>query len=211
MTAAGPEAHLEPQLVGGHLIQPQHVPCPPEALKLVKDLRYAAAINHPILRADRAGWVWDTTAYCGNALHMATGGDLLSEREALKAVWAPVNGQKNKEVMEEANQLLAWARVNKCPWNHGTAHSVKEVIIPHGVESIDGGFEGCEVLSEVDIPKTVKVIDNRSFASCLALTKVHIPGSVEHIGPSAFSGCGLCEMSFRNSQFEGTVMDNSAN
>lgn len=63
----------------------------------------------------------------------------------------------------------------------------------------ESGFRGCEKLSSVDIPNSVKTIGSCAFAQCSNLTSVTIPTSVTHIGYCAFGATGLKEISIPNS------------
>jgi len=89
------------------------------------------------------------------------------------------------------------------------AKSVTEAIIPEKIISdstefpvtkiADNAFNGCEVLSSVIIPRSVKEIGKQAFSGCSSLTKVIIPDSVLKIGEHAFSFCNnlilYCEAS----------------
>lgn len=62
--------------------------------------------------------------------------------------------------------------------------------IADGVTEIGAGaFEGCESITSIGIPATVKDIDERAFAYCLSLDNITIPSGVTEIDPSTFEGC----------------------
>ena len=65
--------------------------------------------------------------------------------------------------------------------------TIKTVIICNGIETIDG-FENCNSMTDVQIPKSAKTISARCFAKC-GLTRVTIPNGVTSIGSEAFSYC----------------------
>ena len=66
--------------------------------------------------------------------------------------------------------------------------SVKEIVIPEGVKSIDEmAFYGCWKLESLTLPSTLKTIGNNAFES-LGLSEIVIPEGVESIGDCAFSG-----------------------
>ncbi len=69
------------------------------------------------------------------------------------------------------------------------------------VISIGGyAFEGCEDLTSVTIPNTVKSIEQSAFSGCEGLTSITIPNSVTSIGSSVFTGCsGLISITIPNS------------
>lgn len=53
----------------------------------------------------------------------------------------------------------------------------------------DQVFWGCNTLTEVTLPNTVKIIGYQAFCKCSNLTKVIIPEGVTKIGQAAFYGC----------------------
>ena len=55
-------------------------------------------------------------------------------------------------------------------------------------------FDGCDYLSEVEIPKSVTVIGRKVFKDCKNLTNIEIPDSVREIEYRAFLGSGLTEV-----------------
>ncbi len=64
---------------------------------------------------------------------------------------------------------------------------IKSVVICNGIETIRG-FENCNSMTDVQMPKSVKTISARCFAKC-GLTRVTIPNGVTSIGSEAFSYC----------------------
>ena len=106
----------------------------------------------------------------------------------------------------------------------GYTGSDRDVTIPKGVTSIEGGafydcknlvsvkipssviairggaFESCENLSSVSIPSSVVCIGDLAFKDCSGLTAVTIPTGVTSIGDFAFAGCsGLTSVTIPNS------------
>lgn len=53
----------------------------------------------------------------------------------------------------------------------------------------DQVFWGCNTLTEVTLPNTVKIIGYQAFCKCSKLTNVTIPEGVTKIGQTAFYGC----------------------
>ena len=51
-------------------------------------------------------------------------------------------------------------------------------------------FSGCDSLLEINLPKSLKTIENGAFSYCDSL-KLSLPASLEVIGESAFIGCGI--------------------
>ena len=53
----------------------------------------------------------------------------------------------------------------------------------------DNAFSGCGKLYGIQLPKTIKSINQSSFNGCSSLTEIFIPKSVTLIGKQAFAGC----------------------
>lgn len=72
-----------------------------------------------------------------------------------------------------------------------TNTTIKEVVIPKGVQSINPyAFENCTALETVTIPDSVKELSEGVFAGCTALKTVNTdPIGMSTIGNSAFKGC----------------------
>ena len=69
--------------------------------------------------------------------------------------------------------------------------SIKNIQLADGMERIpDGMFMGCQGLTEVIIPGSVKMIGKNAFSSCGSLSTVTIPGTVTTVEDEAFSSCG---------------------
>ncbi len=94
----------------------------------------------------------------------------------------------------------------------GPNQTTVEVIIPEGVEFLDGSFSEfsalekallpstllriydysfyqCGALSEISLPDGLLSIGDRAFSQCTSLQSITIPDSVTEIGHNAFSGC----------------------
>lgn len=52
-----------------------------------------------------------------------------------------------------------------------------------------GALADCYQLSNITIPNSVNIIDNKAFYNCSRLTSIKLPNSVTSIGYSAFSSC----------------------
>lgn len=60
--------------------------------------------------------------------------------------------------------------------------------IPDGTEQIgDYAFYCCDQVTEIEIPQSVKVLEEGAFGDCSKLSKVNIPDGLEEIGDFAFS------------------------
>ena len=71
----------------------------------------------------------------------------------------------------------------------------KNVSIPDTIEGCsvttirEGAFMDCSLLVAIDIPDTVKVIEDDAFRKCRSLTEVEMGNAVTEIGNSAFAHC----------------------
>lgn len=63
----------------------------------------------------------------------------------------------------------------------------------------ESAFEGCESLSEISLPDTIKTIEKSAFKNCKSLKNLIIPESVESIEDDAFSGCTKLVLEFKSS------------
>ena len=62
--------------------------------------------------------------------------------------------------------------------------------VPEGVTEICyKAFAGCESLTSVKLPNTLKIIEQEAFRDCTQLTSITIPASVTKVGDSAFENC----------------------
>ena len=55
----------------------------------------------------------------------------------------------------------------------------------------DQAFAGCEYITDITIPDTVKEIGQYSFAGCSSLKSVRLPSNLKEIPNGAFAGCDL--------------------
>ena len=63
------------------------------------------------------------------------------------------------------------------------------VIVPYGVEVIEGAFSNNPTIRKVILPETVSTIGRDAFSFCRNLETVHIPDKTTHIEKDAFWGC----------------------
>lgn len=72
---------------------------------------------------------------------------------------------------------------------------IDKVTIPEGLVYLgERCFEKCENLSEIIIPRSIKLIDNYSFLECKSLAKVHmLCNTLEELGDSVFEKCTSLE------------------
>ena len=56
-----------------------------------------------------------------------------------------------------------------------------------------GAFEE-SALESIELPSTLRRIENCAFADCMCLSDIRLPPSLEYIGQWCFSGSGLAEV-----------------
>lgn len=79
--------------------------------------------------------------------------------------------------------------------------NLKTVSLPDTIESFsgtykNGTFEGCESLSEIELPSNLKFIGAKTFKDCTSLTNVTIPEGVTTIGEEAFAGTNISSIEY---------------
>lgn len=57
----------------------------------------------------------------------------------------------------------------------------------------DEAFAGCDGLSEIIIPDTIKSIGNNAFLGCTGAKKIKLSKNLETLGENAFAGCSAVE------------------
>ena len=92
-----------------------------------------------------------------------------------------------------AASYLDGVMVTNAPWR-AVAEQVRRIEFPKGITYIgSNAFQGLTNLEELEIPNTVKRIEDGAFAGCTGLTALPIPYGVEAIGSSAFRGLSQLE------------------
>ncbi len=67
--------------------------------------------------------------------------------------------------------------------------AIKSIVLHDNLTYIGmRAFMNCKNLKAINIPKSVKAIDNEAFANCTALSYVEIPSTVDALGDSLFIG-----------------------
>ena len=90
----------------------------------------------------------------------------------------------NKASDEEAKEL--------CPADYIYAYPDREaeqVIIPEGIDRIEGGYQDMKKLTKITLPKSLKSIGAYSFSGCEALFDITLPDGLCEIDFVAFEGC----------------------
>ena len=97
----------------------------------------------------------------------------------------------------------------------GPCYDLEEIELPCSIKYIDDNtFNYFENLKNINFPKSLIIIGKASFEDCLSLKKVVIPDSVIEIGERAFAGCDNLERVKIPKRFEerlGDIFDNCKN
>lgn len=129
---------------------------------------------------------FDITA-CENTRRLVV--DKSSDPEALKkshdAINAVVRVHRNKwlRTLREFEFDISFTKIVKYKGPSST------VIVPYGVEAIEGAFSENQTIRKVVLPDTVTTIGRDAFSFCRNLESVHIPDKTTHIEKDAFWGC----------------------
>lgn len=67
--------------------------------------------------------------------------------------------------------------------------SVKDVVIPEGVETIQSNVFRAKSITSVQFPQSLKTIESNAFYDCVGLTAIQLPPLLETIGSNAFGYC----------------------
>jgi hypothetical protein len=83
--------------------------------------------------------------------------------------------------------------------------------IPSSVKIIENGaFARCTGLTSIEIPSSVTRIGDWAFEDCSGLTSVEIPSSVKSIGVEAFKGCINADIVIDNNSWGNITIGNKA-
>ena len=67
---------------------------------------------------------------------------------------------------------------------------IREVVLPPGIEEIgERAFGGCENLTHIELPQSLRLIGGSAFSACRSLKQIVIPEQVTEIGKYAFMWC----------------------
>ena len=67
--------------------------------------------------------------------------------------------------------------------------SLKTVVITGGEHIASSAFLGCDGITSITLPSTLKTIGDKAFLDCSSLAGIAIPGGATSIGDKAFYGC----------------------
>lgn len=99
------------------------------------------------------------------------------------------------DITDFANQNVIFDTLSKLSKNNVTYTCNNQLIsgefsIPRGSASLGKNiFKGCNAITKIIIPTSVKTIEDGAFINCSNLADITIPSSVMTIGKNVFSGC----------------------
>ena len=67
---------------------------------------------------------------------------------------------------------------------------LKTLILPEGLKRV-GGFNSCEKLTGLILPEGLEIIESFAFCGCEAITSMRIPSSVKEFDGSCFADCNI--------------------
>ena len=67
--------------------------------------------------------------------------------------------------------------------------NLKEVILPEVRRLSRACFQQCHSLARIELPASLKFIEDNAFDDCIALQEIELPQGVEEIGENAFFNC----------------------
>ncbi|HET9570017.1 MAG TPA: leucine-rich repeat domain-containing protein [Bacteroidales bacterium] len=114
-------------------------------------------------------------------LNMAVEGNLetmLTKKDLGRIVNLTITGQLNAADLKILKDMATTGKL--------TNLDLAEVSIAKMPER---GFQGCAVLTNIILPKGLKIIGNEMFADCTGLTSITLPDSLATIAGSAFNNC----------------------
>ncbi|MCD8211950.1 MAG: leucine-rich repeat domain-containing protein [Oscillospiraceae bacterium] len=107
-----------------------------------------------------------------------------------------------------SGEMEAFLGPDRSPW-HDSVSDIEGVLIGEGVTEISMyAFAGCEELTEVSLPDSLRSIHDSAFRDCISLESITIPSGVTELGSMVFNGCEeLTSVTFEGSapEFGGSV------
>lgn len=70
------------------------------------------------------------------------------------------------------------------------AENLHTLVLPSGLKTV-GGFNSCPKLTGLILPKGLEVIGSHAFCGCDSITSIRIPASVKEMYGSSFAGCNI--------------------
>lgn len=118
-------------------------------------------------------------------------GDFVSEDKRCLIVNGEMLGFACYNLGSSSYTVPAGVRVmGKASMYNQNNYELKTLILPEGVESVKDSFIGLTSIESVDLPSTLKEIDDKAFFAAYDLKRLTVPASVESIGSLAFQAAG---------------------
>lgn len=125
----------------------------------------------------------------------------LKEDTTVYAHWIPTSGigwnlERNVLTIDCTGAMENYSSAAETPW-FKVRSQIEEVVVTEGVTALsDYAFYGCENLTKVTLPKSLKKIGELTFYGCTSLKTLEIPAGVEEVGDYAFASSGLENLVF---------------
>lgn len=122
-----------------------------------------------------------------------------------KELLAYTNGRKNK------NFTVPYGVEKICTGAFAEA-AIETIQLPSSLRYIeDSAFSGCSHLKNISIPQGVKEIENEALAYCDSLTSVFLPKSIKYMGEAVFIGSNYLDTIFCEHKEQPDTWDDSWN
>ena len=118
-------------------------------------------------------------------------GDFVSEDKRCLIVNGEMLGFACYNLGSSSYTVPAGVRVmGKASMYNQNNYELKTLILPEGVESVKDSFIGLTSIESVELPSSLKEIDDKAFFAAYDLKRLTVPASVESIGSLAFQAAG---------------------
>ncbi|MBQ3022936.1 MAG: leucine-rich repeat protein [Clostridia bacterium] len=85
-------------------------------------------------------------------------------------------------------------KISGDPFSYNLRYSLKKVVLPESLETLDVSFQGYEKLEKINIPSKITEIKHSQFALCSNLEYIQLNEGLKKIGSTAFMRSGLKEL-----------------
>lgn len=86
--------------------------------------------------------------------------------------------------------------------------SIKQIRLPYGITRIGRrSFDGCDVLTKIEIQEGLEIIDEFAFHSCTELTTIELPSTLRAIGTQAFANCKKMASIYINARIPPSIVN----
>lgn len=136
--------------------------------------------------------------------YLGQGGDVIIPETIYGTPVTKVYLTENGKTLDNATSVKFPSGVKVIEMTTRAGHdnnTIKTVILPDGVEEIGfAAFDGLRALETINIPSSVKIIDDFAFRWCESLKNVYIPDGLTEIGREAFYGSGITSIDLSRTQ-----------